>query len=86
MMTTYARDLRPGDVIDLLPALKTYTAKLEEAMSYEHDAAAFEFAVVEGVDHAEPVSGEGAVIVYTDQHNVKLPALYPFEIERGNAR
>lgn len=81
-MSTYARDLRPGDVVDLLPALKAYAQTLEEALSYDYDAAAYEFAIVEGVTPAPHVQGEGAVILYTDQHNVKLPALYPFEQEK----
>ncbi len=78
---TYARDLRPGDVVDLLPALKAYAATLEEALSYERDAAAYEFATVESVTPAPHVNGEGAVILYTDQHTMKLPALYPFQLE-----
>lgn len=80
-MHSYARDLQEGDLIDLLPALKAYAATLEEATEYEHDIAAYEFAVVESVEPVEPIRGEGAVIVHTNQHSIVLPALYPFETE-----
>lgn len=82
-MEIYARDLNVGDAIDLLSALKAYATTLEESTGYENDISAYELAVVESIESAVPVNGEDAILLYTDQHIIKLPALYLFDVERA---
>jgi hypothetical protein len=73
-----ADELRPGDVIDLAPLLEHYAPEID----MEHDVSGYEYATVERVTRADPVYGNPAVLIYTDQHNVKVPASAQVDQER----
>ena len=66
-----AAEIREGMVIDMRQVEETYADAATVSI------AEFEYALVlADAEGAEPVNGEAAVLIFTDQGNYKLPADY----------